>query len=292
MKIGFIGAGKVGKSFGCYLKQNGFTITGYYSRSIASSEEASVLTHSCVYHTIKELIHSTDVIMITAPDDMIKPTAVQIASIKEPIGSKTFVHMSGVHSSNILMLIKETHANTNLCSLHPLQAFANVQQALLDLKNTVFSIEGDKLGRKCLSTIMKKCDNHYFLLEGENKVLYHAAACVVSNYLVTLMDHGLKLLEASGIDPQEGFEAMFPLIKGSLDNIRNLGTVDALTGPIARADVKTIRSHINAMKSKKLETEDFYCYLGRETTKLAELKKLTTIKQADTINQLWKEGEK
>ncbi|AOY77999.1 Rossmann-like and DUF2520 domain-containing protein [Clostridium formicaceticum] len=291
MKIGFIGAGKVGKSFGCYLKQNGFTIAGYYSRSIASSNEAAVLTHSCVYHGIKELAHSADVIMITTPDDMIQSTAVEIATIKEPIGSKTFVHMSGTHSSNILMPIKETHPNANLCSLHPLQAFANVQQALLELKNTVFSIEGDQLGRKCLSNIMEKCDNPYFLLAGENKVLYHAAACIVSNYLVTLMDHGLKLLEASGIDPQKGFEAMLPLIKGSLENIQSLGTANALTGPIARGDVETIKSHLNAMRHKKLATEEFYRYLGKETTKLAEFKKLTNIKQMNSINQLWKEGE-
>ena len=40
IKIGFIGAGKVGFSLGKYLKVNKITVTGYYSRNEDSSKES------------------------------------------------------------------------------------------------------------------------------------------------------------------------------------------------------------------------------------------------------------
>ena len=44
IKVGFIGAGKVGFSIGRYLKEKDINVTGYFSRREDSSLEASLFT--------------------------------------------------------------------------------------------------------------------------------------------------------------------------------------------------------------------------------------------------------
>ncbi len=291
MKVGFIGAGKVGKSFGKYLSNNGFNIQGYYSRSIESSKISTEIVGGHVFVNLEELVKASTVVFITTPDDVIPLIVEEICKLKELQEEKLFIHMSGAHSSNILNDIKVKHKNSYLYSLHPLQAFADVVTAVEDLKNTVFSIEGDEEQLSVLTKLMETCGNDFFIIQGEDKALYHSAACVVSNYLVTLIDLGLRLFEASNIDSQKGFNALSPLILGSLNNIKKLGTAEALTGPIARGDINTIKNHLSRMEEKVPHLMELYKVLGEETTKLATVKKLNNQENIDSLNQLWKEGK-
>ncbi|MBM7615248.1 Rossmann-like and DUF2520 domain-containing protein [Alkaliphilus hydrothermalis] len=290
MKIGFIGAGKVGKSFGKYLEMKGIPVIGYFSKSIESAQEAVAYVGGEIFPTIEELVKVATVIFITTPDDIISDVANEIGNLNETQESKIFVHMSGAHSSKILIKIQQRHRKSYLYSLHPLQAFASVTTATEDLEKTIFSLEGDEEKLMELTELLDTCGNEYFILKGEDKALYHSAACVVSNYLVTLMDLGLSLFEAAGIQRQKGFEALFPLIQGSLNNIKNLGTAEALTGPIARGDVNTIKNHLKGMEEKAPQLIELYRILGEETTRLAEIKKLKKQENIDALNQIWKEG--
>jgi hypothetical protein len=85
-------------------------------------------------------------------------------------------------------------------------------------------------------------------IEDENKALYHAAACVASNYLVTLIDFAQYLYEKAGVPDSLAVKVMMPLIEGTLSNIKELGTEQALTGPIVRGDVSTIAHHIEQLE--------------------------------------------
>lgn len=298
MKIGFIGAGKVGKSFGKYLTNKGIAVEGYYSRSLKSAEEATKYVEGKVFTSLMEITLSCSMIFITTPDDEIKNVAQNIANEFDKnnmiIEGKMFIHMSGAHSSKSMAIIKERYPDNYFFSIHPLQAFADVTTAVADLKNTIFSVEGDQEKLSVITALIKTLGNKFFVIKGEDKALYHAAACVVSNYLVTLMDFGLELLEISGIEATEGFDALYPLIMGSLGNIKKLGTRDALTGPIARGDVNTIKNHIKAIEDKAPHLLSIYQHLGAETTKLAGVKKLKNpdhTSSVEHLNLLWKEGK-
>ena len=72
MKIGFIGAGKVGFSLGRYFAENGIFITGYYSKELQSATEAARFTKSRTYDNMAELVGDSDVIFLTVPDSAIK----------------------------------------------------------------------------------------------------------------------------------------------------------------------------------------------------------------------------
>lgn len=281
MKIGFIGAGKVGTSFGAYLYKKGFNVIGYYSRTFNSAENAIKYSRGKAFNNIKDLAKLADMIFITTNDDNITKVCqglVQEDCLKE---GQVLIHMSGASSSRALKSAKKK--GCSIYSMHPLQAFASVERAVKDLENTVFSIEGDGDRIHLLEEILKTTGNKYFKLTSQQKTIYHATACVVSNYLVTLMDYGLSLFESIGIEKNEGYKALYPLIEGTIKNIYSLGTDKALTGPIARGDIQTIEKHLKSLEGTASNKTDFYKIMGAMTLEIAKKEKL---KDTEKIREL------
>ncbi len=286
-KIGFIGAGKVGTAFGVYLKQNGFTIHGYYSRTLNSTNRAAILTNSKVEKTLSGLVGHTDIIFITTNDDEIERVCNTLVNQDLLSEGKIMVHMSGASSSNILQLAKQK--GCYIYSLHPIQSFADINKAVEDLDHTVFSIEGDDEKIEIIESILNRMGNKYFRITAEQKAIYHATACVMSNYLVTLMDYGLSLFESIGIDKQEGYKALLPLIEGTIKNIDVLGTEKALTGPIARGDSETVKMHIKALREYQPEKLEFYRLMGMLTIELAEKSQISDTRKSNGMKNVFKE---
>jgi predicted short-subunit dehydrogenase-like oxidoreductase (DUF2520 family) len=287
MEIGFIGAGKVGTAFGTYLFKKGFKIAGYYSRTLKSAERAAGMTNSSAYENIEDLSKNSEIIFITTSDDEISKVCEDLVRKNALKKSQILVHMSGASSSNILKRAKAK--GCFIYSLHPLQSFADISKAIDDLENTMFSIEGDEERIKTIEDILKATGNKYFKLSSEQKSIYHAAACVISNYLVTLMDYGLSLFEVIGIDKEEGYRALYPLIEGTTKNIYSLGTEKALTGPIARGDTGTIKKHLNSLKSVAPDKMDFYSIMGMMTVNLASKNKLKNMEKIKNLQNILKE---
>jgi predicted short-subunit dehydrogenase-like oxidoreductase (DUF2520 family) len=287
MKIGFIGAGKVGTAFGTYLYRKGYSIQGYYSRTMASALKAAEKTNSLAYKTAEELAIDTDFLLITTSDDEIKGVCDRLAGKGAFHEGQIIAHMSGACSSRILQTAKEKGCYTY--SLHPLQSFADESKALEDLEHTYFSIEGDLERLEVVEAFFRNTGNVIFRIATEHKGLYHVAACVFSNYLVTLMNQGLMYFEKSGIPKEEGFKAIIPLVLGTLKNIEALGPEKALTGPIARGDRETVLKHIKAIEKEMPEALAFYKLLGQMTLSLASDHKLRDLQKAEEIKEILRE---
>lgn len=75
MKIGFIGAGKVGFSLGKYLQnncsQNDVEIVGYFSKSLKSAKSAADFTSTKLYINLKNILKDSDTLFLTVPDGSI-----------------------------------------------------------------------------------------------------------------------------------------------------------------------------------------------------------------------------
>lgn len=66
----------------------------------------------------------------------------------------------------------------------------------------------------------------------DRRALYHAAASMASNFLVTLEAAAERLAGACGVDRA----GLAPLVRAAADNWATLGPAQALSGPIARGD--------------------------------------------------------
>ena len=284
MKIGFIGAGKVGTAFSKHLHSQGFKICGYYSEPYSGAVSAAELTESKAFTSLEDFCRESELIFITTPDDIISEVAVNIARLGYLESRHIIGHMSGALSSRILTEAVEI-SGCDSFSLHPLQAFAELNNSLRDLPKTFFSLEGSEKALKEMQAIMQKLGNPLLEIKQEQKTLYHAAACIVSNYLVTLLDFGLDFLQSIGIEKNEGLTALMPLIEGSLNNTKNLGPAKALTGPIARGDAQTVKQHLQAIEENIPEQIKLYSVLALRTLELAQKEKLHDAKKIALLKE-------
>lgn len=287
MKIGFIGAGKVGTSLGHYFSQHDLPLSGYLSRSRSSSELASEFTGSEIFEDLPALLKNSSIVFITTGDDQISGIVDQLYQSGKITENHTLIHTSGALSTDLFESLKETKCG--LCSLHPIMSFSDIKTAAKNLDQTVFTLEGNEKGLADIEGIMAITNNPYFIINKDHKVLYHAAACILSNYLVTLVNSGYELLKATGIPEDQISQAFLPLIKATIGNIEKSGPAAALTGPLVRGDEKTIATHLQSIKSLTPDYLDLYQTMGLATIDMIKDKRIDSEKYDHLKNLLIKD---
>ncbi len=253
VKIGIIGAGKVGISMGYVLRKNGLNVIGFSSTRQDALDTARFYCGESLMYTKDnfELVCASDVIGITTQDRNIRPVAKSIAEKFSDLSGKLFFHTSGSQSIDSLLPLKKKGAL--LGSIHPLQTFPDIQSAIRVLPETFIFIEGEKDSIPLLTMIGNKLGFRTIHIESEKKVLYHVCAVFVCNLLCALIYAGSKLMDRIGTD----LEPFFPIIETTLANIKEKGPIYALTGPIVRGDVETILSHLENMRDMPLFLETY-----------------------------------
>lgn len=248
MKIGFIGAGKVGSSLGKYFSDSG-TVMGYNSRSAESARFASEFTSSKFYESAEALVSDCDVIFITTPDDVIQQVWEELKQLD--ISGKVVCHCSGSLSSMVFSGIEKTGAYG--LSVHPLQAISDRENSVHLLRDCVFTVEGDERKIGEVKAFLEGFGNTVKSISAKDKTLYHAAAVFVSNLPIALTQIGTDILKRCGFDDESARKALAPLIVGSANNAAQKGAVRALTGPVERGDAETVTAHLGAINKKEKE---------------------------------------
>lgn len=266
-KIGIIGAGVVGTAVGAVLNDLGYEITGVYDIKPESTQQLVKKTGCKVCCLPQDVASSADVIFITTCDSAIEQVVDLLVQSELLHEGQVLVHMSGAQSAEIMG--KARNWGAKVLSVHPLQSFASTEMAIQNLRGSVFSIEGDKEAYNVAVCIVEALGGEYFFIDHRAKPLYHAGACVVSNYLVSLVDLGVKLLESTGIPHELAGKALMPLIHGTINNIEKIGVPNALTGPIARGDLSTVCKHLDCLDDKSADLTSLYSALGYYTSRIA-----------------------
>ena len=264
LEIGFIGAGTVGTALATRLSQKGARITAASSRSLISAERlASSLPHCHAYSSPQEVADVAELIFITTPDDAIA----EVANEVHWHPGESVVHCSGAHSLDILKPINQAGANVG--SFHPLQTFADINQAVENLPGSTFAIEAEEPLLSTLKELTSLLDGNWIELKPGDKVVYHAAAVFACNYMVTLVELATDLWQTFGVPQKEATKALIPLLRGTVNNINNIGLPDCLTGPISRGDLGTISKHLTALEDKNPSLLAAYKQLGLHTIPIA-----------------------
>jgi len=269
--IAIIGCGKVGTSLGYFLSEAGYRISGFFSKTRVSAENAAQLINGpAPSPSSAEAAQTATVVLITTPDDVIADAGALIAQGKGYRDGAAVLHCSGALPSTILEPAKKTGAFIG--SMHPLQSFAAARTDINPFKGINMAVEGDDQAVAHATRIATDLGAQVHTIKTAGKTLYHASAVAASNYLVTVMDLSLKMLQAAGIEPADGFKILKPLIDGTLNNVEKIGIPEALTGPIARGDVDTVAAHIEHISEQVPELKALYCNLGVDTTGIARAK--------------------
>lgn len=240
MVIGFIGCGKVGFSLGKYFSSKGISLSGYYSKFYEDAKDASAFTNSIAYENINDLVRDSSLIFITTPDDFIHEVLQRLANFD--LTNKIICHTSGSLTSRVFLDINNSDAFAY--SVHPIFAFSDKYNSYKNLQNACFSIEGPEVHISELKDFINSLGNKSFVISKDNKVLYHLASVTVSNLVLSLICTGCSYLSQCGLSENDALNALFPLIQNNIDNIKESGIINALTGPVERNDLDTIKHHI------------------------------------------------
>ncbi|MCX8602197.1 MULTISPECIES: Rossmann-like and DUF2520 domain-containing protein [unclassified Gilliamella] len=244
MIVGFIGAGKVGCTLGKYFSSCGIEVAGFYSRSYEHAKQASEFTQSHAFLTLAELVAKCDCLLVTVSDSQIAEVWYDLCQL--PIGNKWLGHCSGLLTSHIFSQNKIVHPFA--FSLHPLYAIYDRFDCFSDMVNVSFTLEANADIIPTLTEFFAKLPNPIAILPAIKKPLYHAACVMLSNQVLALVQIGVDLLnEQCGLDQEFSEQAWHPLFLGNANNACRAGIIDALTGPVERGDVETIKQHIMAM---------------------------------------------
>ena len=267
LKIGFIGAGKVGFSLGKLFQTGGIHVTGYFSRHGESAKEAAKFTDSEFYDDMGRLLSESDALFLTVPDGEITSVFEKLVSYgkdnKVPAG-KMICHCSGaLTSTEAFPGIDEISAIG--FSLHPLFPVSDKYKSYEGLKDAFFCIEGDERFLPVWENIFSEMGIRTLKISSSDKVKYHMACATASNLVCAVLDRAVTMFRECGFSESQALNALKPLIMSNVESVIKRGTESALTGPAERGDAGTIKKHLDCLKDRDNE-EDIKLYASATRT--------------------------
>ena len=223
---------------------------------------------------IHDAAAEADLFWLTVPDDAIFGVAGRLATALagvprpgRPGRDPVAVHTSGLGSVGLLKPL--TDQGVRCLSLHPLQTFAGTPDADL-LHGTPCAVTAlEERDRQLGEALAERLSMRPFRLADESKPLYHLAAVVGCNLLVALESEAKRLMDqATG--ESNGIDHLGSLLQTTLTNLTRSGEPsEALTGPIARGDVGTVRAHLRLCRQERPRLAAAYRALSLEALTLA-----------------------
>ncbi len=241
--ITIIGLGRLGNALSFALEKASYTNVDRYSKG-------------------KKIKQLNDWVFITTPDSEIVKVVSELALNFKDLTGKQVFHSSGTISSSVLSELEKLGAKT--ACFHPL---ASITSKTASFEGIYFDVEGEEEAVSKLELLAEDLGAKSIRVSPKEKELLHVSAVIASNYLVSLADIAIQVSGSSNIPQKTLMDALLPLMKSSLDNLKELSPSEALTGPISRGDVQTVQRHVKLLENEE-ELLNVYKKLGLLTLEL------------------------
>jgi len=284
--LAIIGPGRVGTSIGILAARAGYGVVAVGGRcrdsTVTAARRIGKDVRAC---DMADAAKSAKMILLCLPDDAIETVCKELAQQNKFTKGAVVAHSSGVLSSNILSAARDC-CQCSVASMHPLQTFPTVDAAIKKMSGTYCFYEGDERAIPVIERFAKNIGLKPVRIASADKGLYHTAAVMACNYFIALMDSAIVLAEKAGIDRVTAWSALKPLVTTTLNNITEMGTIRSLTGPIARADVESVRRHLQQLALMQSHLDSIYRTMGLYTVEIAIRKGSITVPKAKEIKDL------
>lgn len=278
---GIVGGGAVGTALGLALRRAGWPIHAVASRDPGRRRRlAAQLDGARPFAEAQALVEEVELVILTVPDDAIAPLARELRLYS----GQALVHTSGL--LGIEVLEPAMAAGTQVGTFHPLVAFADTERAIAALRGATVAIEGDDQLAALLADMASRIGARGVRLAPGSKAAYHAAAVLAAGGFVALLDAIVTLGAAAGMDEPAALAVYGPLIDGTLGNARALGVAAALTGPMTRGDVGTVRAHLAALADHAPAVVELYVAAARREIAIAEARGTLAPETAQVMREM------
>jgi len=264
LRIGVIGVGRVGAVVAHTLRAAGFEITGVSGESDASRARAAALLPGVPVAKPSAVARGCDILLLTVPDDMLANVATVLTDAGALRPGQYVVHTSGRHGLGVLAPV--TRVGARPVAIHPAMTFTGTEVDLDRLDGCVFGVTAEPGERALADGLVAALGGRPMWIPEDKRTLYHASLAHGANHLVTLVAQAMELLHAAGVEDQGlcSADTLRPLLTAALDNALAAGDA-ALTGPIVRGDVNTVRAHVREVEANAPHTLPSYVAMARAT---------------------------
>jgi predicted short-subunit dehydrogenase-like oxidoreductase (DUF2520 family) len=248
LRLGFIGAGRVGRGLSLALSRCGYEISGVASRARGDAQA---------------LADSSDIVFLTVPDHAIASACASLRWSR----SQSAVHCSGAAELSVLQAAADAGAQVG--GFHPLQMFADPEVAARGLAGCAIAVEAAEPLAAKLEAMVSALGARLLVVPPGARAAYHAGAHYAAAFVCALLAEGTKIWGRIGIAPDDALRALLPLLRGATDAAAHSGPARAMAGSIARGDVETVKRHVAALEKLGPDIKRLYCALALRTIPLA-----------------------
>src|SRR3954451_4891909 len=264
LRVGVIGAGRVGAVVGAALAAAGHDVTAAAGLSAASAERAARLLPGVPLRPADEVVAASDLVVLAVPDDTLPGLVAGLAETGAWRRGQLTFHTSGAHG--LAVLTPAERVGVLALALHPAMTFSGGPEDVQRLVAAPFGVTSRPEHRAVAETLVLEMGGDPFWIDEADRGLYHAALVTGANHLVTLVAEAADLLRTAGVaDPAR---VLGPLLTAALDNGLRRGD-RGLTGPVSRGDVGTVAAHLQTLTDRAPSSVDAYVALARRTTERA-----------------------
>ena len=254
-----LGAGRAGRGLSRALRASGIDVIGLHGRRV--EREPDVVTAGPLPATLG----GAGVVIVAVRDGQLDQALGELATAT--LGAGTVVlHASGSAEPRGLQPLR---ALGHPCgTFHPLVPLADPARAPELLHGAWIGTDGDPEAIAMAERLAARLGAHALRIPAGEKAAYHAAAVFASNFPTVLAAIAAQLLASVGIAEDDAWGAIRALMRGAVANLDDATPAHALTGPIARGDVATVRKHLDALASHPA-TRELYATLSLAAVELA-----------------------
>jgi len=248
-RVGIVGPGKVGRTLALALERGGLDVVAVVGRADDPSGLAAA-----------------QAVILTVPDDAIGQAYARLSGSGALARPHVALHCSGLVTAGVL---SGGAGQAGRAAMHPMLAFADVEQALRMLPGTTFGVEGDETGEAAASRLVQVMGGRVVTVPPEARPSYHLACVMASNGLVALTDMAEQIMRTGGVTGAGLGEGLAHLVQGTADNMARLGVRPAMTGPVVRGDARTVRGHLSILEGASPDVARTYRVLMRRLVDMA-----------------------
>ena len=227
-----IGPGRAGGALATALSDAGWRVDGPLGRD---HDPAAATT-------------GARVVLLAVPDGVVASVAASLTP-----GDAVVAHVAGSLGLDVLA------PHQRVASVHPLVSLPDAGIGARRLAGAWFAVAGDPVAAEIVDALGGRAVE----VADEDRTTYHAAAVVAANHLVALLAQVERLARQVGVP----LEAYLDLARGALDNVAEVGSAAALTGPVARGDRATVARHLAAIPQDERAT---YAMLAEAAQRLVD----------------------
>jgi predicted short-subunit dehydrogenase-like oxidoreductase (DUF2520 family) len=239
VKVFVIGPGRVGTALAWGLSAAGEDVLGLHGRAL-----------------LPPALGEAEAVLVAVPDPEIPGVGAALAGSGRVGAGAAVLHTAGALGPSALGAVP--HPGT----FHPLQTFPG--SAPPPLRGVPFAIAGDARALFVGRTLAERLGGVAIEVPEEARALYHAAAVLACGQVAALAGAAAEALaRAANVSEAEALRLLAPILAETARNLGTLGLPAAMTGPVARGDVQTLRRNAEALARVRPELAAIYEALAR-----------------------------